>query len=248
MTDHATNLHLSAVNDSAIYNAHARPLVLRIAEARAAGSPIDEAAAWRDLARRAASLLYRPHRGDGYPTGEEMDEAARRIADHYAEQIAEETGKARGRDAYAAGKRYLIRTDSGFCGYPQSALKADGTVGWSGGADLDSYLAASPHPLRLVTPKEAEKAAIAWSESHITEPREEDDSAWDYALGVLPPCRWRTVRGVELFHVSEPLAFDLVEWHGRIGSRCFVFRDRAGADLEALAAKVARAADLARAG
>jgi hypothetical protein len=138
--------------------------------------------------------------------------------------------------------QYVLRADEPFKGYVQSVLRPDGTVAYSDGLTLEEYAEAKGFPIRVIDDAELDALIADHTASLVTEPTPESLEAWEYALNVLPPCRWRTVGGVELFHISERLTHDLVSWHGRIGDRCFAFTDRAGADMTALAEKVARAA------
>lgn len=80
-------------------------------------------------------------------------------------------------------------------------------------------------------------------ESRVTEPRKIDKDRYWYLLEVLPPCRWKTVRGVELFHVSERLQGELVTWCAKLGDKYFEFEDLSYRNMEELAAKVAKAAN-----
>ncbi|WP_390241227.1 hypothetical protein [Vibrio sp. R78045] len=38
------------------------------------------------------------------------------------------------------------------------------------------------------------------------------ESQYDDKLNMLPPCKWRTILGVEMFHVSERLYGNVVAW------------------------------------
>lgn len=136
--------------------------------------------------------------------------------------------------------KYLLRTDEPFRGHVQSVLKPDGTVAYTDGLTVEQYQAARGFPVRVIEDEELDALIEAHTASLITEPREITEEEWHDALNVLPPCRWRTVSGVELFHISERLTADLVAWYARIGDRFVTFTDRAGANMQTLAEKAAR--------
>jgi hypothetical protein len=62
---------------------------------------------------------------------------------------------------------------------------------------------------------------------------------WDTMLNILPPCRWRTVRGVEMFFVSEAYVSNFHEHYARLGDRYFNRRCRTSVPYEDLADEVA---------
>lgn len=137
--------------------------------------------------------------------------------------------------------QYLIKEGEPFRGYVQSVLKPDGTVAYTDGMTVAEY-AAERGPVRVIGDEELNSLIEECTVSLVTDPTEETEEQFWYALEVLPPCRWRTVRGIEMFHISERITLDLVSWHARIGGRYFTFNDRAGANMDDLAAKVAGAA------
>ena len=135
--------------------------------------------------------------------------------------------------------RYILRTDQPFRGVVQSFLTKEGLVEWTGGLTLDEYAKERGFPVRAVDDAEFDRLNDAFLASQISDPVEETGDAYNYALECLPPCRWKTVCGVEMFHISERLSADLVSWHAELNGRFFTFTDHAGADMAALAAKVA---------
>lgn len=54
----------------------------------------------------------------------------------------------------------------------------------------------------------------------ITEWKEISLEDWHQALNVLPPCKWRNVREVELFFISEALTSTIYSFYGRLDDRC----------------------------
>lgn len=61
--------------------------------------------------------------------------------------------------------------------------------------------------------------------SFRTIPVEITEEEFQYALGVLPPVGWRTVRGVEAFKISERLYGNITSIYARIDTRYFTFND-----------------------
>ena len=135
--------------------------------------------------------------------------------------------------------QYIVRSDTPFRGIIQSCLLDNGTVADTEGLTPDQSAAERGFPVRTVDDAELDAMTNAYVASLITDPVEETEADFDDALNVLPPCKWRFVRGVEMFHISERIAHNLVSWHAKIGDRFFTFTDRADADMAGLAAKVA---------
>lgn len=137
---------------------------------------------------------------------------------------------------------YLIRDDEPFRGYVQSVLKPDGSVAYTDGWSPARYAREKGFPVRIIGEADLDRLLAEYTASLVTEPTEETEEQWTWALECLPPCKWRTVLGVEMFHISERVSHDIVAWHARIGDRFFTFNDHAGANMDALAAKVAETA------
>lgn len=133
--------------------------------------------------------------------------------------------------------RYVIRDDIPFQGSVHSVLTPDGLVAWSGGLTLEQYAAERGFPVRVVEEDEIDALVKTYTDGLVQAPREISEQDYEQALGVLPPCRWTSRRGVEMFHISERLTHDIVAWHTRAGDRFFAFYDRAGASLDHIADK-----------
>ena len=143
--------------------------------------------------------------------------------------------------------QYLVRTDQPFRGSVQSVVLENGTVAYSDGQTVAEYIADRGGNLRVVTEAELFELVQAYEASLVTEPRQITAEQWDDALNVLPPCRWHTFDGVQLFHVSERITGGLVDWYattgGRDNLRCWHFVDLHRRPSAELAAKVRRAAE-----
>ena len=138
--------------------------------------------------------------------------------------------------------KYLIHADQPYTGSIQSILKADGTVGYTNGLTPAEYEAERGFKLKVLDDAEFHALNEAYLASLITAPVDETPEAFEDALCVLPPCKWQRVRGVEIFHLSERLTADLVQWHAKLNGRCYTFTDRETLAPEAVATKVAEAA------
>ena len=145
--------------------------------------------------------------------------------------------------------RYLVPYGTPFRGSVRSVLQDDGTVAYSGGMTSGRMTLAEYEALygkmNVLTEAQLDDLMTIYTESLITEPTEETAEAWDYALGVLPPAKWGTVGGVEMFHISERVYGDIVAWHCRAGGRFWTFNDIASRDRDQIAAKVLLAASAA---
>lgn len=134
--------------------------------------------------------------------------------------------------------RYLLEADKPYSGSVQSILLEDGTVAYSDGLTVEQYEQDRGVKLRIIDEDELMELERAYIDSRVTEPKPVTEEKWWDALEVLPPCRWKTVKGVELFHISERITADLVDWYARVGDRYFHFTDRSGRPMEELADKV----------
>ena len=55
-----------------------------------------------------------------------------------------------------------------------------------------------------------------------------DKDRWYEMLEILPPCRWGSFNGVEFFHVSERLIYNVVGWYTKDSlGNCVTFNDDA---------------------
>ena len=133
---------------------------------------------------------------------------------------------------------WLIRADVPFTN-AQSVMLADGTVAYSGGLTPEQYAAKQGFPVKVITDAEFDATLETRLQSLITDPKEETEREFWWALECLPPCRWGRVKGVEMFHVSERLEGNIVSWHAQLGGRFATCNDSAGVDREALADKFA---------
>ena len=138
--------------------------------------------------------------------------------------------------------RWILRADEPFRGHAQSVLLPDGTVAWSGGLTLEQYQAERGFPVRVIEDDELDALIAQFEAGLITDAQPiTEERYWDY-LECLPPCRFTEIAGWQVFHVSERLTGDLVQWCGARGGQHFGFTDRAGASLASIARKLDAAA------
>ena len=61
---------------------------------------------------------------------------------------------------------------------------------------------------------------------------------WDDMLGVLPPEKWETWDGVNIFRMAEYMEFDYTGHYAKYKGRCFAATRRAGENFKAIAAEI----------
>lgn len=129
----------------------------------------------------------------------------------------------------------------------QSVVLPGGRVAYSGGGKrddltVDEYFTerglvgqgfeVMPFSRALALIGEAEQAAYLrpWVEI--------DEAAYDAMLGALPPEKWQTVDGVNIFRMSEYLSGNITAHYARIAGRHFTANRRTSANYTDLAAEV----------
>ena len=138
--------------------------------------------------------------------------------------------------------QFLMRTDQPYRGHVEAHLLADETVAYSGGQTVAEYQAIHGYPLRIIEEAELEALSDAFLADCVTAPELIDEERFDDALNCLPPCRWNTVRGVNMFHISERITHNLVNWYAKLNGQYWRFVDFDNRPGDELAAKVAAAA------
>lgn len=143
--------------------------------------------------------------------------------------------------------RFIIRADQPYDGTTISVLLSDETIAYTKGQTLDEYRAERDFPIRVIDEDELVRLETELEHSLATDPEPETVEQFESALNVLPPARWHRCRGVQLFHVAEPLRGRLVEWHGEVNGQFFRFVDTSFAGSDRLADKVSAAFAMATA-
>lgn len=138
--------------------------------------------------------------------------------------------------------QWIIKANEPFAGHAQSILNPDGTVAYTEGLTVEQYEQERGYPVRVIDDTELDRLIDKHRDGMITKPKPVSRDRYWYSLEVLPPCRWHTVSGFEVFHVSERITHDLVEWSACRGERYWQWTDRAGISDGDLVAKLRDAA------
>ena len=72
----------------------------------------------------------------------------------------------------------------------------------------------------------------------ITAPVEISEERFHDMLECLPPAKWHRLRGAESFHISERIAYDIVDWFVRIGDKFYNFADTDSLSAEQVVSRV----------
>jgi hypothetical protein len=149
---------------------------------------------------------------------------------------------------------YLIKANEPFRGNTQSILYLDGEgvervaytgrcrvmqgnhVMSEGSPDLTlaEYEAERGQTFKRITWEELEMLLEAHYSSLKTKPEEITAERYDYMLEVLPPCRWQNIGGASIFHVSERLTANIVQWCFSLRGKYYAFHDDASLSNEKL--------------
>ena len=89
--------------------------------------------------------------------------------------------------------------------------------------------------LKVIDSEEQDARINLYRQEKMKEQKEIGSEDYWWLLECLPPCRWTKVSGMEIFHVSEVICFDLVQWVGKIGDRYYKLVDSDKAELSDIA-------------
>lgn len=110
-------------------------------------------------------------------------------------------------------------------------------VMYSQNQPLADYLAENPG-VTIVSDSELDAMTAAYYASMVTAPSPiTKEHYWDM-LECLPPCRYGTIGGATVFHVSERLTGNLVQWCAKIGESYYGWTDQADITTDDLRAKL----------
>ena len=98
---------------------------------------------------------------------------------------------------------------------------------------LERYLADNPG-FRVVETDEFDRLVEDYEYSRCTKWQPCTKAHWFDMLEVLPPCRWTRFDGGEIFHVSERITGNLVNWYMRKGNNYFTRVQFADQNLDLL--------------
>jgi hypothetical protein len=85
--------------------------------------------------------------------------------------------------------------------------------------------------LKVISSEEQDVRINLYRQEQMKEEQEISEEDYWWLLECLPPCSWVKVSGVEVFHVSERICFDLVQWVGQIGDKYYKLVDSEKAKL-----------------
>jgi len=103
---------------------------------------------------------------------------------------------------------------------------------------VSEYLKANPGTVAISFDEALERIAKAEDAAYIKPWTEISADAWMEALEVLPPQKWQTVDGVELFRMSEYTTGNITAHYARTGDRHFCANRRTSDAYEKLAAEI----------
>ena len=122
---------------------------------------------------------------------------------------------------------WLLIKDEPFRGYAHSMMMEDGTIQFNEQASLEEHERYTGHTFRLIDAEEYDQLEADYNKTLKTSPSEITLERFEEMLNILPPARWHTDNGVELFHISEHISGPMVSWFAKTKDRCFEFIDSA---------------------
>lgn len=159
---------------------------------------------------------------------------------------------------------YLIRADKPYRGHTESIIYADSNgvervaytgrdrvvqfAGRSGekvmqeatpDLTLAEYEAERGTSFKRITGEEPDALQAAHIASLITEPEPMSEDRYNELLECLPPCRWHKAGKWSVFHISERLQGNIVQWCAQSGSMvCYGWQDHADITTPDIIAKL----------
>ena len=79
--------------------------------------------------------------------------------------------------------------------------------------------------LKVINSEEQQARIDLYRQEQMKEEKEISSEDYWWLFECLPPCRWTKISGVEIFHISERLCFDLVQWVAQIGDKYYKLVD-----------------------
>lgn len=109
-------------------------------------------------------------------------------------------------------------------------------------AELNAKRAPGSPAFEILTYEEMEPMIAAAEEARYIHPwKEITAERWHEMLNILPPQKWQTVAGVELFRMMEYTTGNITAHFARVNGRHFTGERRSTADYRTLAAEVSLA-------
>lgn len=104
---------------------------------------------------------------------------------------------------------------------------------------VSEYLAENPGFMCLSFDEALNRIAKAEQAEFIKPWIEISLDTWTEALECLPPQKWQTVDGVEIFRMSEYMTGSITAHYARVGDRCFFANRRTTDAYQAMAKEIA---------
>lgn len=137
-------------------------------------------------------------------------------------------------------RQYLIRADQPFrC--IQSCILPDGTVEYTEGLTPEAYAKERGFPVRVIDDAELDRLIAEKQEAMKSDPVQITEERYDQMLNMLPPARFHTIDGFEVFHMCEHLDGAMVDWFAQGRGRYWTFTDTCFAKDAELLSKLRKA-------
>ena len=121
---------------------------------------------------------------------------------------------------------YIIDPTEKFSGSVQNTITVNDEGEWyadySSGQTWEEYKAESGREhLKVIEADEMEKLYNGYVQSLITTFTEIDEETYDRMLNCLPPQRWHTYRGVNIFYISEAYYANIHACYTRVNEKYY---------------------------
>jgi len=143
---------------------------------------------------------------------------------------------------------YVIDQSKPFNGRIESSMRDDVHVDYSGALHnnngqnltLAEYREATGEDVKAVSESELDSLLNTYYRSLVSNPSQITAEQYDYALEVLPPCKFGTVGSVTVFHMLERLTGNMVSWYANLGGKYYECTDYASKSPDIMAQKFVR--------
>ena len=122
---------------------------------------------------------------------------------------------------------FIVEAGADFKGYFQSSGYYDDSgifrIHYTDNLSLAEYEEEKGKKFKILSDSESDELIENFEKSLITQPEEIPLEKYDYALEVLPPCRYDG----NVFHMPERLRSNLVSWYFRKNGKAYTFVNQA---------------------
>lgn len=127
-------------------------------------------------------------------------------------------------------------------------VKENGSLVWEtkyiNGLTFEQYNEQNGGNLKIATSEEIDTLFQTYTETLISDFEEITEEKFYYMLECLPPCRWHTHKGVELFYISEAYTSNLHSFGAKLNGKYYSATRRNNEPSESLAEAVNKAQNL----